>query len=508
MIAFMAPLVLASGAASAAPAPQEQAQDQEPRQPIPIPAPLPIPQDKASADTTQLPQGARAPIVTWDGRVLQEPAPAFHPINHEENYASFRDVRDANLWTKLKYIPIAPDVYGTLGGELRLRGELRPGERFGAGPQDDDGNFQIRARLWGDVHIGRQDSASLRAFVDIEHATTTGLDSVEATIDEGRADFNQAFLEARVPIGSGEIKARVGRQEVGLGGYTVFDMREGANTRRSLDLVRVIGKAGRIDGGFMIGHPVTERKGSFDDATNTDYDLWGLNAGYGFGKGAHSGRVEAIFVATDALRGFDSVDPAARDERRTLSLRLAGIDGPWNYSLEGIRQWGSNGPRDIDAYYLTAQGSYSFKAPWKPQLGLRFDLGSGDKDPNDGKLGTYGPLFPRPLTYNGDLGPHNLTILQPSLGLAPAKGLSLNLSMAGLWRTSVHDAVYSLGGAVIRSGDSSDARYFATRYSVSGRYALNPFTTIGFYTNYSDLADAFKPGRDLFYGATYVTFRF
>ncbi|WP_267449914.1 alginate export family protein [Novosphingobium aureum] len=285
-------------------------------------------------------------------------------------------------------------------------------------------------------------------------------------------------------------------------------MREGANTRRSLDLVRIMGKAGKWDGGFMIGHPVAEDKGSFNDVRNRNYDLWGIHAGRGFGEGAQSSRAELIFVATDqAGRAFDSTTPT-REDRRTLSLRYAAIDNAWNYSLEGIRQWGDYGALDIDAYYVTGQVAYTWTHGWRPQLGLRVDVGSGDKDPNDGKIGTYGPLFPRPLTYNGDLGPHNLTVLQPSIGVKPIKGMALNASVAGLWRTSKNDGVYSLGGQVIRSGDESDQRYFATRFSVSGRYALNDFTTLGFYTNYSVLSESFEPGRDLFYAASYLTFRF
>lgn len=99
-------------------------------------------------------------------------------------------------------------------------------------------------------------------------------------------------------------------------------------------------------------------------------------------------------------------------------------------------------------------------------------------------------------------------MLQPSIGIKPIKGMALNASVAGLWRTSKNDGVYSLGGQVIRSGDESDQRYFATRFSVSGNYSLNPFTTLGFYTNYSVLSESFEPGRDLFYAASYITFRF
>lgn len=431
------------------------------------------------------------------------PKPAFKPINHDEDYSSFRAVRDANLWTRLKYIPIAGDTYATLGGELRLRPELRLGERWGRGPQDDDGNFQQRTRVWGDLQI----EGVLRAFVDLEHATSSGLDSVMAPIEEGRLDFNQAFIEAHVPVGGAKITARLGRQEIGIGNQTVFDMREGANTRRSLDLLRVMGTAGKWDGGFLTGHAVLEKLGTFDDKTNHNYDLTGVHAGRNFGAGSHTGRAEALFITSDrASVAFDS-EPAARDQRRTLSLRYAGKADAWSVDVEGIRQWGSFGDLDIDAYYVTGTVAHGWQGGWKPKLGLRVDVGSGDRNPNDGKLGTYGPLFPKPLTYNGDLGPHNLMIFQPQLTLQPTSKLTLDFSAAGLWRTSIHDGVYSLGGQVLRRGNESDSRFFGTRATAAGRYMLNPFTTLGFYTIYGDVSEKFKPGRDLFYAAGYLTFR-
>lgn len=434
----------------------------------------------------------------------KSPKPAFRPINHDEDYAGFRDMRDANLWTRLKYLPVVGKTYATLGGELRLRPELRLGERWGRGPQDDDGNFQQRTRIWGDLQV----EGLFRAFVDLEHATSTGLDSVVAPIEEGRLDFNQAFLEAHVPVGRARITARIGRQEIGIGNQTVFDMREGANTRRSLDLLRVMASQGPWDGGFLTGHAVLEKLGSFDDETNHAYDLTGFHAGRNFGAGPRSARAEALFVSSDrASLAFDS-EAAARDRRRTLSLRYAGKRDAWSIDVEGIRQWGAFGDLDIDAYYVTGTLAHGWQGGWKPKLALRVDVGSGDRNPNDGKIGTYGPLFPRPLTYNGDLGPHNLTIIQPMLTLMPSARLKLDFSAAGLWRTSMHDGVYSLGGQVLRRGNELDSRFFGKRATAAGQYALNPFTTLGFYTIYGDVSEKSNPGRDLVYAASYLTFRF
>lgn len=94
------------------------------------------------------------------------------------------------------------------------------------------------------------------------------------------------------------------------------------------------------------------------------------------------------------------------------------------------------------------------------------------------------------------------------MSIQPTAKLKLDFSAAGLWRTSTKDGVYSLGGQVLRRGDESDSRFFGKRATAAGQYALNPFMTLGFYTIYGDVSEKFKPGRDLYYAATYLTFRF
>lgn len=457
-----------------------------------------------AAASTAAPAAASAQGAPAPSQPRAAPQPAFKPINHDEDYSSFRAVRDANLWTRLKYIPLGDSSHATLGGEFRARAELRLRERFGRGAQDNDGNLQQRTRLWGDIDIG----GTLRAFVDLEHATSHDLDSVVAPIEQGRLDFNQAFLELRVPVGQARITARVGRQEVGIGNQTVFDMREGANTRRSLDLVRVMGKAGPWDGGVMAGYAVSERQGTFDDGPNRDFELVGAHVGRTFGAGQHTGRAEALFVASDrASVAFDSA-AAARDRRRTLSLRYAGKAANWSIDVEGIGQWGRFGDLDIGAWYATGTVAHAWQQGWKPKLGLRLDAGSGDRDRNDGKIGTYAPLFPRPLTYNGDLGPQNLIVVQPMLTIQPVRKLTVDLTAAGLWRTTTEDGVYSLGGQIVRRAGESARRLFGTRATLAVRYAVNPFTTLGFYVNTTQLAEQVPPSRDLRYAASYLTFRF
>ncbi|MEG1029161.1 MAG: alginate export family protein [Brevundimonas sp.] len=129
--------------------------------------------------------------------------PPFKLINHDESYAYLADpAKRTSTWSKFKYVPVGGEgspVWASFGGELRFRAEHRDNERFGRGAQDTGGDFQTRARLWGELNLG----SSLRAFVDVQDARTSGLASGEPVIEEKRTDLHQVFLEAKTDLGRG-----------------------------------------------------------------------------------------------------------------------------------------------------------------------------------------------------------------------------------------------------------------------------------------------------------------
>ena len=85
-------------------------------------------------------------------------SPTFKSINHDENYAYLADpAKRTSTWSRFKYVPVGGEdspVWASFGGELRFRAEHRDNERFGRGPQDTGGDFQTRARLWGELNLG------------------------------------------------------------------------------------------------------------------------------------------------------------------------------------------------------------------------------------------------------------------------------------------------------------------------------------------------------------------
>ncbi|KSB89137.1 hypothetical protein AS593_04385 [Caulobacter vibrioides] len=410
-------------------------------------------------------------------------APAFKLINHDEDWSYLADpAKRTTPWSRLKYIPVGETSYLSLGGEFRLRLEDRGNERFGRGLQDEDGNVQTRARLWGDLHLGSR----LRAFVDVQDARSIDLESGEPPIEVSRWDLHQAFLETNAEVGDAKVRLRVGRQELGLGAYRIFDMREGANSRTSFDMARVlVDRKTGWSGGAFFGYALREAKTSWDDATNFDYRLAGVNASRTLGQGPTAPKLELLYVNSDK-RGatYDSVT-GGRDRRGSYSARLAGRYGPWDYDLEGVYQDGTYRDLDVSAWYVSAMGGYTFKAPWSPRLGLRLEAASGDKDRGDGKLGSYAQMFPQPISLRTDFGITNLVAIQPQLTFKPAPKLTAGLQVAGLWRQSDEDGIYGLGGQVLRGGLEGAAHYVGWRQAAFASYAVSPFVTVTGIVNHT-----------------------
>src|ERR1043166_3606201 len=100
-------------------------------------------------------------------------------------------------------------------------------------------------------------------------------------------------------------------------------------------------------------------------------------------------------------------------------------------------------------------------APLKPRLGLKADVTSGDKNPNDSDLETFNPLFPRG-SYFGEpalIGPANHIDVHPQLDLLVRKNVTLILDWDCFWRENTRDGIYGPAVNLIQSGQTSNARY-------------------------------------------------
>ena len=427
---------------------------------------------------------------------------------YEENYDFLRDPEcRTELWDPIKYIALLPsfDTYLSLGGDLRERYEFLDHPDFSDANRDDDGYLLQRYMVHADLHVGEH----LRAFGQLKSSLEDGRTGGPRPSDEDRLDLHQAFAEGMLGIGTGSLSLRVGRQEVAFGSSRLVSVREGPNVRRSFDGVRasVAAHGWQLDG---IGLASAETEpGEFDDETDRGERLWGAYA-----SGPVLGNALGLDLYFLGLRRDDSeYDQGTHNERRrTVGTRIFGSPGAWDYNFELVYQWGSFGPGDIEAWTIASDTGYTLKQfPTQPRLGLRANVTSGDRNPQDDDLETFNPLFPRG-SYFGEaslIGPQNHMDLHPMLDLHVLENVQVTLDWDFFWRESRDDAIYRVSGAPLVSGTASDERYVGSQGSVA--IAWQPERHVEIVTTYEHffagpfLHDASR--RDVNFVAVWLSIR-
>lgn len=372
--------------------------------------------------------------------------PAFRGFRFDEDYRYLADpaLRQAPL-DAIKYIPLGEgETYLSLGGELRERFEAtsNPGFSIGRRPGAPGNNHYLLQRLL--LHADLQLNATLRAFLQI--GRFDGFDarggSLSAT-QENRGDLVQAFVDVTLPLGEGRaLVLRGGRQEMGLGSGRLVSERDGPNLRRAFDGGRAFVTApggARLDG--FLFRPVQPLGGSFDDSSNRGEAFWGL-----YGTAPLAGALSADLYYLGYERAEASfAQGSGFEQRHTLGTRLFGKSGAWDWDLEGAVQFGRFDGAEIRAWTAASDIGVTLAGlPWRPRLGLKADIASGDDDPRDGRLGTFNALYPKVpyFTEAGLVAPANLIDAYPSLRLQPTPALTLEFGWDLVWRQKRADAVY------------------------------------------------------------------
>ena len=360
-------------------------------------------------------------------------------VRADEDYSALKDPQKrAGLEAQLKYIPLEGQVWLSLGGELRERIDVDNAARFGIGASDDTYVLQ-RLLVHADLHLGDR----VRVYAELGRHSAFGKQPPLSVSDHDAVDLQNAFVDL---LPDPALRIRIGRQELLLNPQQRFvSVREGPNVRQSFDGIRATwtpaGSGWRIDAIAM--HPVKIVPGTFNDSSDRSQDFWGLYIARSFA--AWGGRWEVDGYGFELGRNAVRYGAVTGDERRrSFGLRLAGRGGPWDLDWEGLVQTGSFAGRDIRAWAVGLDTGYTLRAPWKPRLGFRLDVASGDRDPHDGRLQTFNPLFPKGAYFNETALTSwaNLTAPRASIRVQPRDDLTLEASITGRWRTSVHDAVY------------------------------------------------------------------
>ncbi|OXC75331.1 hypothetical protein BSU04_27535 [Caballeronia sordidicola] len=377
----------------------------------------------------------------------------------------------------LKYIPLFgnPEAYISLGAVWRERLEINDAPLFGTGTGRDDTYLLQRLEVHADVRLGPH----VQFFTQFEDARPFGKDSV-TPVDKNPLDLRQAFVAVTEPLGPGQIKVRVGRQEMAFDLQRFISVRDGPNVRQAFDAIWADYETGPWRWIAYASQPVQYRDvDSFDDISNRHLTFSGVRVER---QGVGPGDLSAYYSRYNRSNAR-FLDATGDEHRDVFDTRYAGNVKPFDWDVEGMYQSGHVGSKTIGAWAVGSLAGYTLSTlPWTPRIGMQVDAASGDSHPGDGRISTFNPLFPNGYYFAlaGYTGYTNLIHVKPSITLKPSKKLTLLAAVGLQWRETTADAVYAQGSAVVpnTAGHGGSWTGFYTQVRADWQGAANLATAI------------------------------
>lgn len=379
-------------------------------------------------------------------------------------------VRQATPLDAIKHLALgaSPDRYLSLGGQLRLKAVDFDAPLFGLGSNEADRYGYQRVNLHSDWHLG----PNWRVFAEVGDAQVHGKRTPPTPADSNRSDLQLAFVDFSAATAGGKLLLRLGRQELAFDSAQRFvALREGPNVRRAYDGVRLGWSAGALDISAFLTEPVEIRDDeAFDDRDSNAIRFSGLRIRHGAGEAVQVDgywyrheRDEAVFGGV-----------RAEERRNVFGLQSAGRRGAFDWDVEAVYQSGSFGAADVRAWAFGSMLGLRFGAwSWQPRAMLQLDAASGDRQPGDGRLETFNPLFSRGsyFSQSGLTDFSNLLNAGLFLSARPLQPLTLGIGGGRMARQSRDDAAYAQPMLPIpgsRNGERVIGNYL--RFNASYRY--------------------------------------
>jgi len=438
-------------------------------------------------------------------------AALYKKVRQDEDWSYLRHNpgRNPDYVDKVKYIPLRNEEgwYVSLGGDVRERYELLDHPLWGQGQTDTNGYLMQRYLLHADIRLGPR----VRVFSQFKSGLINGRNGGPRPTDEDKAEFHQVFVDLGIG-GKNLLSFRAGRQELSFGTSRLVSIREQPNVRQSFDGLRATLNLHRwrIDG--FVTKPVETNPGAFDDSPDHTRTFWGLYAVRPW-RVLPGGHVDLYYLGIDRKNArFDQV--SARETRHSVGTRLWGRREAWDYNYEIVYQWGSFGNAGIRAWTVASDDGFTVShVRFRPRLGLKADVTSGDRDSTNPSLQTFNALFPKGA-YFGEIaliGPANHVDLQPSIDLRLTKRWTLSPEAGFFWRQSIHDGIYGPAINLLRSAGSSKSRIIGSQLAAQAEWEIDRhFSWTGNYTHFFAghfLRDT-GPSEDVNFFTTWLYYRF
>ncbi len=381
----------------------------------------------------------------------------------------------------------------SFGGELRPRLEMV--DRFGLNANTPEANTMVwlRTRLHADARI--TDGVFARIELQDAHRWGEAAANASRTTDLADISLREAYVEFS-GLADDRLEFRLGRQAIILGAERLLGDLDWHWNGRTHDAILSTWRVNDHHRWHALAIAVNENDQPGLTAAQKggrDGDAWVTGISGDLTAGGI--RWEPFWIFTDldsstlgTLLPQAGILNAAAPGRagdlhaQTLGLRARGKAWPRvTWEAEAHYQHGSLGGFDLSAHALHFSAAYAARTALLDRVTLGVDRWSGDRDPGDGRLGTYQPAFPSYYEHIGILG---------RLGM---KNLDqLRITLAGplvaewRWRADAHlfrlasarDHAWTPAGALLAAtGTAAGSRGIGTEYDLAFLYPWNRHVT-------------------------------
>ena len=434
--------------------------------------------------------------------------PGFKPLRYNDDFSYLHTDTVKNWYESIKYIPLdkTGKYYISLGGEARGQYINTTNNKWGDEPDPKGGYFLSRYLFHTDIHLG-----SFRLFSQFQSSLSYSLPD-PSPVDDNSAEIHQLFLDYNILKNENtKLTARIGRQEMQYGSQRLIGVREKPNNRLAMDGFKLIANRKNFQTDAFYMQPIANVPGAFNDDINDNAKLWGS---YTVLNNVTFFKNIDLYYFGLWKRQSKLDDAIGKEVRHTFGTRIWKNNGNFKYDFEAIYQFGKLAGKDITAWTVSSNITYSLEnIKFKPTLGLKTEMISGDNNKNDKKIETFNPLYPRGAYFGlvALIGPANLCDIHPSIDFELTDELNFIVDYDIFWRLSNSDGIYAPNMQLLYSGGNTNRSFIGTQLAADFEYKFNTFVSFALEGAWFDSGAYLKEagtGKDYLYAALTTTIRF
>jgi hypothetical protein len=434
--------------------------------------------------------------------------PTFKALRYEDDFTYLKKDTVKSEYEKLKFTPLnkSGNTYVSFGGDVRFQYFNIKNEDWGDTPDDKDGYILSRYLVHADFHA----SSYFRLFLQLQSSNANGRINPNP-VENNPLDFHQAFFDVNfISKKYSKVTLRLGRQELYYGSQRLIAVREIPNNRSAFDGIKLICGARSIKSDLFYTHPVANKIGIFDDHFNNDSKFWGsytvINTVPFFKN------IDIYYLGLWKRKAsFD--DGSGKELRHSFGTRIWKNEGSWRFDFEGVYQFGKLENKNITAWTVSSYSSYQFQnIKFKPMLGLKTEIISGNKTYDDVTIETFNPLFPRGAYFGlaALIGPTNLLDIHPSINFEVTPKFNVAFDYDAFWRYSKNDGLYATNSQLIYTGKNSSEKFIGTQLGTEMIYqysAMISFKLEGTWFQSGKFIKDSGSGKDILLGGITTQFK-